>query len=235
MSDRRQCLRLDHEIWLQHVQTKRKAMLTTEADKPTHLPTAFRIAPDRRRHKRVKLTLLGRFMRASKSEYPCRLIDISVGGAAISSPVDVEKGEHIVVYFDNLGGLEGTVSRLLDGGFAVEFNITTRRRQKLAAQLTVLVNEKEISEFDLRRPGHDRIALANRSLAITYEDGETEECDALDVSISGASIASDARPRIGSMITVGKLRARVARHHSRGFGVAFIDIQKVEAIRRHFG
>ena len=36
-----------------------------------------RIAPDRRRHKRHAVTLLGRFMRPNRHEYPCRLVGIS--------------------------------------------------------------------------------------------------------------------------------------------------------------
>ena len=49
-----------------------------------------RIVPDRRRHKRVAVRMLGRFMRANKQEYPCHLQDISVGGAAILAPVTPE-------------------------------------------------------------------------------------------------------------------------------------------------
>ncbi len=49
-------------------------------------------ALDRRRHKRVSLTLLGRFMRANKQEFPCKLVDISVGGDALRTPVVVEAG-----------------------------------------------------------------------------------------------------------------------------------------------
>jgi hypothetical protein len=54
-----------------------------------------RIVPDRRRHKRVSVTMLGRFMRENKQEYPCRLLDISVGGAAVMSPVTVDLGERV--------------------------------------------------------------------------------------------------------------------------------------------
>ena len=71
---------------------------------------APRLVADRRRHKRVNITLLGRFMRANKQEYPCKLIDISVGGTAMMSPVAVEDGERIVAYFDHIGGIEGTVA-----------------------------------------------------------------------------------------------------------------------------
>ena len=199
-----------------------------------HCSDPCRIAPDRRRYKRVELNLLGRFMRASKNEFPCRLIDISVGGAAISSPVTVEDNEQIVAYFDHLGGLEGRVVRTMDDGFAIEFNATVHRRQKLAAQLTGLINEELIEVADLRRRGHDRIKLDSKKLNIKYDDGGSEECEAIDVSISGASLQSKTRPALGSKVIVGKLRAEVVRHHERGFGVAFTGIQNAEAIRKYF-
>jgi hypothetical protein len=34
---------------------------------------------ERRRHKRFNITLLGRFMRENKQEFPCKLRDISIG------------------------------------------------------------------------------------------------------------------------------------------------------------
>ena len=79
------------------------------------LAIASRITPDRRRHKRVAVTLLGRFMRANKQEYPCKLYDISVGGCALMAPVEVESNEKIVAYFDHIGGIEGHVVRTFDG------------------------------------------------------------------------------------------------------------------------
>ena len=40
---------------------------------------------------------------------------------------------------------------------------------------------------------------------------------------------------IGDIITFGKLRCKVMRHHDRGIGVQFIDIPDPEALRRYFG
>jgi hypothetical protein len=191
-----------------------------------------RIVPDRRLHKRIAVTLLGRFMRESKLEHPCKLIDISASGAAVMSPVPVPVGERVVAYFDHIGGIEGLVVREFDGGFAFKFNSTKHKREKLAAQLTWLANRSELVA-DGRR--HERVTPKNGDSVLQLTEGITLTCRVLDVSISGASIATPARPEIGTEVVLGKLRARVVRHHPQGFGVQFIDIQNPTALRRHFG
>jgi hypothetical protein len=192
-----------------------------------------RITPDRRRHKRIAVTLLGRFMRESKEEHPCKLIDISVGGAAVTSPVPVPLGERIVAYFDHVGGIEGEVVRELEGGFAFKIHATSHKREKLAAQLTWLANRGELEDEASRR--HERITPNVGESTLHLAEGIALACRVLDISISGASIATPARPDIGSEVLLGKLRARVVRHHPQGFGVQFIDIQNPAALRRYFG
>lgn len=187
---------------------------------------------DQRRHKRVALTLLGRFMRANRHEYPCKLNDISVGGAAISSPVAVDEGERIVVYFDHIGGLEGSVVRVFEGGFAMQFKMTAHKREKLAAQLTWLINRDVLSGIEQRR--HERFPVGNASKSIVLDSGQTLDCEVIDVSISGASLKLDMRPPVGSGLMLGRLRGRVMRHHEHGIGIQFVDIQEPEALRRHF-
>lgn len=192
-----------------------------------------RIVPDRRRHKRYPLALLGRFMRANKQEFPCRLNDISVGGAAIMAPVDVEMGERIVAYFDEIGGLEGKVVRLFDGGFAMALRASQHKREKLAAQITWLLNKDEMGGVVGRR--HTRIELVNKTSTLKLPDGTSVDCKVLDVSLSGASIGTEARPLIGDVVMFGKLRCKVMRYHDRGIGVQFLDIPDPEALRRYFG
>jgi hypothetical protein len=70
---------------------------------------------------------------------------------------------------------------------------------------------------------------------LQLSEGITLTCRVLDVSISGASIATPARPVLGTEVMLGKLRARVVRHHPQGFGVQFLDIQNPTALRRYFG
>ncbi|HRK19232.1 MAG TPA: PilZ domain-containing protein [Hyphomicrobiaceae bacterium] len=192
-----------------------------------------RSAADRRIHKRVQLNHLGRFMRANKSEYPCRMRDISVGGASISAPVDLEMGERVVALFDGLGVLEGHVVRLFDGGFAMAFVMTEHRREKLAATLMFLVNKAGMPGIEGRR--HERSIPVNNSQQLLLPNDFTIDCRVIDVSLSGASIETVARPPLDSEVKLGSLRARVVRHHETGIAVRFIDVQPPTAIRRFFG
>lgn len=194
-----------------------------------------RVAPDRRRHKRIVVELLGRFMRENKQEHPCKLIDISAGGAAIRpmSAATPSVGERVVAFFDHVGGIEGMVVRDFEGGFAFKLAATQHKREKLAATLTWLANRSELDGAEERR--HERIAPKSGRQQLQLAEGITIECQVLDISVSGASIGTPARPEVGTEITLGKLRARVVRHHSQGFGVQFIDAQNQATLRRHFG
>jgi PilZ domain len=190
---------------------------------------------ERRRHERFELALLGRFMRPNKQEYPCMVRDISVGGAALSSPVDVEVGERIIAYIDFLGGIEGIVARVFEGGFAIKFTATLHKREKLAAQLTWYMNRDLLDSEEARRPGHERLQVANNAMGLRLADGRLLPVSMLDVSISGASVGTDARPAVGTEVKLGSIRARVMRHHGQGIGLMFLDVQTPETLRSHFG
>lgn len=203
------------------------------ARRATTEPVDERIVADRRRHRRVALPLLGRFMRANKAEYPCKLIDMSVGGASISSPVLLEMKERVVVYFDDLGGLEGQVLRVFESGFAMQIKASAHKREKLAAKLTWLANRDSLTGLEARR--HDRIVLGNKTVEMKFVDGATARCRLLDISLSGASVEMDARPPLGTEVVLGKQLAVVKRHHENGIGVQFVTEQDPEALKRFVG
>ncbi|MGI9407216.1 MAG: PilZ domain-containing protein [Hyphomicrobiaceae bacterium] len=194
--------------------------------------TLARVAPDRRRHRRVELSLLGRFMRENREEHHCRLVDISLGGASLQGPLTVEQGETIVVYFDELGRLEGTVVRRMEDGFAMMFKATPRKREKLAEQLTWLINRNILGLPDERR--HERVIPAKREIALNLPNGGKVMCVIIDVSVGGASLETDARPELGTEIVLGRLRGRIVRHHDAGVGIEFTDIQNQASLSRHF-
>jgi hypothetical protein len=56
-------------------------------------------------------------------------------------------------------------------------------------------------------------------------DGTQSVCHIVDMSLSGASIASEARPPVGTLVRIGKTQARVLRHVEHGFAVEFTRLQ----------
>src|SRR6202158_3180104 len=86
---------------------------------PLPKPRTLPLAEERRRHQRVKVNLLGRYMLADRREFPCQVINMSPGGIAMVAPVCGNPGERVIAYVDHLGRLEGKIARLLDTGFAM--------------------------------------------------------------------------------------------------------------------
>ena len=95
---------------------------------------------ERRRYQRVRVDLLGRYMLQDRREFPCQVVNMSPGGIALLAPVSGQPGERIIAYVDHLGRLEGHVARTFQNGFAMTISSTSRKRDKLAAQLTWLAN-----------------------------------------------------------------------------------------------
>lgn len=180
------------------------------------------------RHRLVELSLQGRYMRADKSEYPSKMIDISVAHMTLSSPVVLARNEKVVTHFEHLGLLDGTVEKIVDGGFSMRLNITTRKREKLAAQLTWLMNRSEFSGLEERR--HERIAVSNKAISLQVGD-RRYKCVLLDISLSGASLGTNFRPLIGEEVIVGRQRAIVRRHHDQGIGVQFLQVQEAGSLQ----
>ena len=64
-------------------------------------------------------------------------------------------------------------------------------------------------------------------------DGQALRCKIIDVSLSGAALATTARPALGSPITIGRMRARVVRHFPEGIAVEFAMLQSEEMINNN--
>lgn len=183
---------------------------------------------ERRRFHRVQLDLLGRFMLEDRSEYPCRLQDISPGDVAVLTAGYVRLDERVILYVDQLGRFEGKVARRFAGGFALTTSMTDRKREKLAAQLTWFANRGELRLPEDRR--HERIQPTEPVVDMTLEDGRKYRVRIIDLSLSGAALQSDVRPAIGSRLLVGSTASRVVRHLEEGFAVEFSSPKSLETI-----
>jgi hypothetical protein len=188
--------------------------------------SATRILPhaqERRRFQRVKVNLLGRYMLSDRQEYPCQVVNMSPGGIALVAPVTGKQGERVVAYIDHVGRLEGLITRHFDNGFAMTIAATLRKRDKIAAQLTWLANRHLLDSPEDRR--HGRYAPRNPMTMLILPNGVNIGCRLIDVSLSGAAVATDQRPPLGALVTIGKVQGRVVRHLDEGFAIEFLRHQ----------
>ena len=195
------------------------------------LPSLKALNEDRRRHQRVRVNLLGRYMLADRREFPCQVVDMSPGGMALIAPVTGAPGERVIAYVDHLGRLEGSIARLFQNGFAMTISATARKRDKLAAQLTWLANRHLLASPEDRR--HGRRAPRNPMGRVILPNGVNLTCRIIDVSESGAGIATDQRPPIGSLVTLGKVQGRVVRHLEEGFAIEFTRLQHPDFVEEN--
>jgi PilZ domain len=190
-----------------------------------------KIVPDRRRHKRVAVSLSGRFMTEDKQDFPCEVFNMSPGGMALRAETSPQPGERVVAYLDNLGRLEGVVARTFEGGFAVALKASAQKRERIANLLTWLTN-RDLSGDDRQ---HERFEPRIAAQKLIMPNSDVHDCRVIDVSLSGASVATLVRPPLQTVVVLGRLRGTVVRHHDQGFAIQFAELQDPDNLARTFG
>jgi len=193
----------------------------------------FPLSEEKRRFQRVRVNILGRYMLPNRREYPCQIVDMSPGGARLVAPASGEIGDRVIIYLDHIGRIEGKIARIFEGGFAISINATSRKRDKLAAQLTWLANRSELGLAEDRR--HSRLVPRNPFAEMVLSDGRKYRCKVLDLSLSGAAINCDVKPKIGTELTLGTARGVVVRHIENGIAIEFAVLQTMQSLTEQFG
>lgn len=183
---------------------------------------------ENRRFQRVRVDVLGRFMLSDRREFPCQVIDMSPGGAAIVAPVVGKLGERVVAYLDHIGRIEGMIVRVTETGFSMTIEASLRKRDKLADQLTWLANRQILGLPEDRR--HERIIPRNPFTTITTPMGEKVPVRIIDISLSGAALGGADGLKPGDIVQLSRTMARVVRVLERGVAVEFSGQQPIETI-----
>ncbi len=204
--------------------------------KRTQDPVAARAKAERRRFRRVDVNLPGKlFLPADAREIVCKVVDLSPGGASIECEFLPEINTAVVLYAEGgFGRFEGTVARRDGYGFGMRFNATQTKREKIAEQLTLFMNQMHVDSAVMRR--EERVP--SKGLAqFTLADGTITKCEVMDLSPGGVSLKTLLRPQVGEFVLIGKLAARVARHHDNGIGLEFVglrpDIHTPDTLHAH--
>lgn len=185
---------------------------------------------ERRQDIRLIVSLPGRYLlpkrRAAggrRSEYACRLVNISPNGMVLAGPVIGSPGEPVISYFEEFGKLRGLVLRTLYGGFAMNIVATPAQRAQLETKLVWLEQHQHDDSQNARR--HKRIVPLNPHSTLILADGAMLPCFVIDMSASGAAVSADVRPPVGMPLAIGKIVGRVVRRFAEGFAVHFVNAQ----------
>jgi hypothetical protein len=177
-------------------------------------------ASDQRRHQRVKVSMLGRYMLSDRREYPCQTVDMSPGGVRLTCAVLGHVEERVVLYLEQIGRIEGTIARVMPGGFAVQLVATQRKRDKIASQLTWLANRDNLGLPEGRT--HERLTPRVTGVTLRLESGREVAARIVDISMSGVALSTATTPPIGMSLMVGRTPGRVVRYFEGGIGVQFM-------------
>lgn len=196
-------------------------MQSAQATVRTDRPSIRKVeGVDRRRHRRVLWQVPVRGLTGSGEEFACNTVDVCAGGLRINLARPLEKGENLVLYIEDIGRIEGVIVRVLNEiGYAIEFRVPPRKREKIADALTWLVNKDRLGLSDERiaerRPATGQvIAIHGKGVAIA--------CAIADVSLFGVALkTSGPRPMIGDRVQIGERAGTCVRYIEGGFAVDF--------------
>jgi hypothetical protein len=179
---------------------------------------------ERRRFRRMPIQVSGRLLDTFGREHDCRTEDISPGDVRIAATTLPPIGERVVIYLEGIGRVSGKVARTCgEGEVAVIFDFTAHKREKLAEQLTLIINR------DLGIEGPERLTIQDGAqlVKLEFETGEAYEGEVVDFSLAGISIKSKRPPPlIGVWVRVGTVYGRVARLIEGGFAIDFDQRQR---------
>ena len=136
----------------------------------------------------------------------------------------------MVAYIDNIGRIEGVILDQSEHGFVMSISASQRKRDKLADTLTWLANRHVLNLDEDRR--HLRRTPKRSDASVVLADGTTHPVRVIDMSLSGAALATTLRPPLGSPIRLGRLGARVMRHFDDGIGIEFMRLMSDAAIEK---
>jgi hypothetical protein len=159
-----------------------------------------------------------RFLLEDGSEHKGHVANISIGGMAVASKAHPAAGSNIIAYVQELGRLEGVVSRIDKDGFAVRLTLSAMRRDKLEERLGSGAKLRGAEARKHHRETTSGVARIQRA------DGREIPCRVIDLSLGGVSVETAEWPPLGEQVMVGKMRGRVVRHHEMGIAIEFVDI-----------
>ena len=160
----------------------------------------------------------------------CRVELMDCDAVKLSAPVSGEVGEAVLLHVDGFGELWGSVAKRTRTGFVMNIRATDHERGQLKVKIEWF--EKIRSKKAVNQRRHDRFTPSDQFSTMILADGSKIRCFVVDMSASGAAIASRTRPPEGTPLAIGKVVGRVVRHLPNGFAIEFINPVDIEALEQ---
>ena len=168
----------------------------------------------------MDIALNGRFLTDGADDHSLLTRNISCGGAEVVANMCPAPEANVICYLDDLGRIEAKVVRPTAQGFAIEFLVTSRKKDKIADRLTWLANAKKLGLDDEREA--PRYAGGGAAL-VTRANGRILQCRTIDISLAGAAFEGyGPAPPVGEIVSVGNLRGEVVRTLRNGFAIRYL-------------
>jgi hypothetical protein len=183
-------------------------------------PVAFPVRENRREHERSQVELDGQlFVPAEESEQPCRIVDLSAGGARVVCEDVPPCTTYVILYVDGFGRFPAVTTRYSDGAIGMRFDMTEHKRKKLTQQIKAYLTAGIVGVTNLRR--YKRVNVPTEA-SFVREDGQEVACAIRDFSLQGVFVETSVRPPVDEVISIGHHKGRVMRHEKNGIAVQFV-------------
>ena len=180
-----------------------------------------------RRDIRIMVSIGGRYKladhrnsRGERRTFSCRAVNISSRAIALAAPVVGSVGERVIANIDHLGRVDGMVLRMLSRGFVMSITSSEEECERLIDRIEWLDKHKNHDVEEQRTTS--RIVPASHHSQLVLGDGTILTCLVIDLSETGAAIAADIDPEIGTVCALGRIVGRVVRRFIGGFAIQFI-------------
>jgi PilZ domain-containing protein len=170
---------------------------------------------DRRRFRRVAVSLPGRYMLEDGSEHPCVCIDVSVGGVRLRAAQSGPWGSRVIAYIEGLGRLEGYIVRRAPGWFALESRTTARKGERVEERIAWIMGADD-GKRERRGPSRQ---FVRQGAALSTLDGRQYLAQITDISKEGAAVLTDAVLEVGERVRLESRRGRVVRQFPGGLAL----------------
>lgn len=158
----------------------------------------------------------------------CRTQAVSAREVVLAGPVSGDIGNRVAANLDEIGMIEGVVSRRFQDGFAFSIDKSSVNPSTITNRIAWVKKRDSAGAEDKRR--HKRVIPRVSQTVVILPTGHFDRGFIVDMSISGAAVSTEVLPEINQPIAVGSVIGRVVRHFEGGFSMRFIQEQSLDTL-----